>query len=190
MENGKLLIFSAPSGSGKTTIVKHLLKHNPQLGFSISACTRPKREKLEEHGRDYYFLSREEFIEKINNNEFVEYEEVYPGCYYGTLKSEINRLWNEGKHVVFDVDVKGGLNIKKQYGSRALAIFVKVPSMEILEKRLRERKSETEESIKARLYKVKFEMAFENKFDVTLINDSLEESLKEAQKIVDRFINS
>jgi guanylate kinase len=190
MENGKLIIFSAPSGSGKTTIVKHLLKTNSNLGFSISACTRPKRENMEEHGRDYYFLSREEFIEKINNDEFVEYEEVYPGSYYGTLKSEIERIWNSGKHVVFDVDVKGGLSIKKHYGERALAVFVKVPSLEILEQRLRERKSETEESIKARLYKVKFEMAFENKFDITLINDTLEHSLTVAQKLVDEFINN
>src|SRR6185312_9707195 len=141
MHQGKLIIFSAPSGSGKTTIVKHLLATNPNLGFSISACTRDKRGRSEQNGKDYYFLTPEEFKTKIDNNEFVEWEEVYQGAFYGTLRSEIERLWSLGKHVVFDVDVKGGLNLKKQYLSKALAIFVKCPSMEVLEERLRARKT-------------------------------------------------
>ncbi|MFN3403723.1 MAG: guanylate kinase [Cytophagaceae bacterium] len=186
--DGKLIIFSAPSGSGKTTIVKHLLQKNPNLGFSISACTRDRRGRNEEHGKDYYFLTPEEFKAKIDNKEFVEWEQVYPGQFYGTLKSEVERLWSEGKSAVFDVDVKGGLNLKKYYGDKALAIFVKCPSMEILEKRLRERKTETEESISARLFKVKFEMSFEDQFDVTLINNDLSVALQEAQKIVDDFL--
>jgi len=185
---GKLIIFSAPSGSGKTTIVKHLLNTNPNLGFSISACTRDKRGRNEEHGKDYYFLTPDDFKKKIDNNEFVEYEEVYQGAFYGTLKSEIERLWSIGKHVIFDVDVKGGLNLKKYYGDRALAIFVKCPSMEVLEQRLRSRKTETEDSISTRLFKVKFEMGFENQFDVTLLNSELEQALRDAQKLVDDFI--
>jgi guanylate kinase len=124
MQQGKLIIFSAPSGSGKTTIVKHLLKNNPNLGFSISACTRDKRGRKEEHGKDYYFLTPEDFKRRIDNDEFVEWEEVYQGAFYGTLKSEIQRIWDSGKHVVFDVDVNGGLNLKEYYKERALAIFV------------------------------------------------------------------
>ena len=129
---GKALIFSAPSGSGKTTIVKHLLEKNPDLGFSISASTRDKRGRTESHGKDYYFLSPEEFKRKIDANEFIEWEEVYEGNFYGTLKSEIERIWQLGKDVIFDVDVKGGLNLKKYFGDRALAVFVKVPSLEVL----------------------------------------------------------
>ena len=187
MDDKKLIIFSAPSGSGKTTIVKHLLNTNPNLGFSISACTRDKRGRNEEHGKDYYFLTPEEFKKRIDNEEFVEWEQVYPGAFYGTLKSEIERVWESGKHVVFDVDVKGGLSLKKYYGERALAIFVKCPSMEVLEERLRARNTDTEESISARLFKVKFEMSFEDKFDVTLVNNDLEEALKKAQQLVDVF---
>ncbi len=188
MQEGKLIIFSAPSGSGKTTIVKHLLATNPNLGFSISACTRPKREKIEEDGKDYYFLSPEDFKARIDNDEFVEWEEVYQGCFYGTLKEEIERLWSLGKHVVFDVDVKGGLKIKEYYGDRALAIFVRVPDEDTLRQRLINRGTETEESVKTRLYKVRFEMSFEEHFDVTLINDNLEQSFAEAQQLVSNFI--
>jgi guanylate kinase len=188
MENKKCIIFSAPSGSGKTTIVKHLLNTNSNLGFSISACTRDKRGRTEQHGKDYYFLTPQDFKQKIDNNEFVEWEQVYPGQFYGTLKSEIDRIWQTGKHVVFDVDVKGGLNIKKFYGDKALAIFVKCPSMEVLEQRLRARQTDTEESISARLFKVKFEMSFEDQFDVTLVNNDLEEALQKAQQLVDNFI--
>ncbi|HEY8400673.1 MAG TPA: guanylate kinase [Cytophagaceae bacterium] len=187
--NGKCIIFSAPSGSGKTTIVKHLLQNNPNLDFSISACTRDKRGRSEQHGKDYYFLTPEEFKQKLDNGEFVEWQEVYQGAFYGTLKSEIERIWAAGKHVVFDVDVQGGLNLKKYYGDRALAIFVKCPSMEVLEQRLRQRKTETEESISTRLFKVKFEMSFEDKFDITLVNNDLEEALERAQNLVDNFIN-
>lgn len=189
MHQGKAIIFSAPSGSGKTTIVKHLLENNTNLGFSISACTRDKRGRNELHGKDYYFLTPEQFKEKIDNNEFIEWEEVYSGNFYGTLKSEIDRIWAEGKHVIFDVDVKGGLNLKKYFKDRALAIFVKVPSIEVLKTRLNDRDTETESSMSRRLFKAKFEMEFEDKFDVTLINNDLETSLKEAQELLDDFIN-
>ncbi|MDV3307283.1 MAG: guanylate kinase, partial [Cyclobacteriaceae bacterium] len=135
MMAGKAIIFSAPSGSGKTTIVKHLLEKNPDLGFSISASTRDKRVRTEIDGKDYYFLTPEQFKEKIDNDEFVEWEEVYAGNFYGTLKSEIERIWKEGRNVVFDVDVKGGLNLKRYFGDRALAVFVSVPSLEVLKRR-------------------------------------------------------
>jgi guanylate kinase len=185
---GKLIIFSAPSGSGKTTIVKHLLSNNSNLGFSISACTRDKRGRNEVNGKDYYFLSPEEFKQKIDNNEFVEWEQVYVGAFYGTLKSEIERVWSLQKHVLFDVDVKGGLSLKKYYGERALAIFVRVPSLTMLEQRLRTRGTDSEDSISKRLFKVKFEMSFENQFDVTLVNSDLETTLVKAQQMVDDFL--
>lgn len=184
---GKAIIFSAPSGSGKTTIVKHLLANRDDLGFSISACTRDKRGRKEVDGQDYYFLTIDDFKRKIDEDQFVEWEEVYPGGYYGTLKSEVNRLWNEGKNVIFDVDVKGGLKLKKYFGDKALAIFVKVPSEKELEKRLRERGTETEDSLSKRLFKVKFEMTFKDQFDVILLNDNLEESLEKAEKLYDSF---
>jgi guanylate kinase len=184
---GKLIIFSAPSGSGKTTIVKELLANNPNLGFSISACTRDKRGRSEANGQDYYFMTPDEFRAKIDENAFVEWEEVYPGAYYGTLKSEIERIWASGKHVIFDVDVKGGLALKKYYKERALAIFVKVPTLEMLEDRLRARGTETEESLSKRIFKMKFEWAFQDKFDVILVNDKLEDAVKEAQNLFDNF---
>ncbi|MBD3630094.1 guanylate kinase [Cyclobacterium sp.] len=190
MSQGKAIIFSAPSGSGKTTIVKHLLQEMPQLGFSISACTRDKRGREEENGKDYYFLSPEEFQNKINQNAFIEWEEVYEGNFYGTLKEEIQRIWDEGKHVIFDVDVKGGLNLKQYFGEKALAIFVKVPSMEDLAQRLRDRGTDSEESLSRRIYKAKFEMGFESKFDVTLVNQDLDTSFKEAETLVRNFIES
>lgn len=185
--SGKALIFSAPSGSGKTTIVKHLLKNNPDLGFSISASTRDKRGRTEQDGKDYYFLTPEEFKKKIDNNEFIEWEEVYAGNFYGTLKTEIERIWRAGKNVIFDVDVKGGINLKKYFGAKALAVFVKVPSVEVLKERLRERKTESEESLSRRLFKAKFEMTFQDKFDVILVNEDLSKSLNEAQRIYDQF---
>jgi guanylate kinase len=186
--DGKLIIFSAPSGSGKTTIVKHLLAENENLGFSISACTRDRRGRAEQNGKDYYFLTPEEFKEKIDNHEFVEWEEVYVGAFYGTLESEIERLWAIGKHVLFDVDVKGGLKLKEYYGDKALAVFVRVPNEEILRQRLIGRGTETEDSLSKRLFKVHFEMSFENQFDVVLVNDDLETSFQKAQKLVDDFV--
>src|SRR5690554_4817983 len=188
MSSGKALIFSAPSGSGKTTIVKHLIENNPKLGFSISACTRDKRGRAEENGKDYYFFSPEEFKNKIDQNAFVEWEEVYPGNFYGTLKEEVQRIWDEGKHVIFDVDVKGGLNLKKYFGERALAVFVKVPSLDVLTKRLRKRGTESPESLSSRLFKAKFEMTFEDKFDAVLVNDHIERSFEEAERLVKEFL--
>ncbi|HEY8511614.1 MAG TPA: guanylate kinase, partial [Cyclobacteriaceae bacterium] len=187
MMAGKAIIFSAPSGSGKTTIVKHLLANNPDLGFSISASTRDKRGRTEVDGKDYYFLTPEQFKQKIDNDEFVEWEEVYAGNFYGTLKSEIDRIWKEGKNVVFDVDVKGGLNLKRYFGDRALAVFVSVPSLDVLRERLNERGTETEESLSRRLFKAKFETTFKDQFDVVLLNENLETSLAEAQRLYDEF---
>jgi guanylate kinase len=184
---GKAIIFCAPSGSGKTTIVQHLLENNPDLGFSISASTRDRRGRTEQDGKDYHFLTPDEFKEKIVHNEFIEWEEVYQGNYYGTLKAEIERIWNEGKNLIFDVDVKGGLNLKKYFGEKALAIFVKVPSIEILEQRLRARGTESQASLSGRLFKAKFEMSFQNEFDVVLINEELNKPLAEAQRLYDEF---
>lgn len=184
---GKALIFSAPSGSGKTTIVRHLIKHNPDLGFSISASTRDKRGRTEVDGKDYYFLTPEEFKRKIDNDEFIEWEEVYEGNFYGTLKSEIERIWGEGRNVIFDVDVRGGLSLKKYFGNNGLAIFVRVSSLEILKTRLKDRDTETEESLSRRLFKAKFESTFQNQFDIILDNDDLDTALREAQKIYDDF---
>jgi len=184
---GKALIFSAPSGSGKTTIVRHLLANNHDLGFSISASTRDKRGRTESHGKDYYFLTPDEFKKKIDEDAFIEWEEVYEGNFYGTLKSEIERIWDEGKDVIFDVDVKGGLNLKKYFGDRALGVFVKVPSVEVLKERLRDRGTESDESLSRRLFKANFEMSFANKFDVVLVNEELQQSLKEAQSLYDNF---
>jgi guanylate kinase len=184
---GKAIIFSAPSGSGKTTIVKHLLEKNPDLGFSISASTRDKRGRTEAHGHDYYFLTPEDFKQKIDNNDFIEWEEVYEGNFYGTLKSEIDRIWKQGKNVIFDVDVKGGLNLKKYFGDKALAIFVKVPSVDILKERLNDRGTESPESLSRRLFKANFEMSFQDQFDVVLVNENLQKSLTEAQRLYEEF---
>jgi guanylate kinase len=185
---GKLIIFSAPSGSGKTTIVRHLLAKYNNLGFSISACTRDRRGRNEVDGKDYYFLTPEVFKKRIDNDEFVEWEEVYPGGYYGTLKSEIERLWASGKHVLFDVDVKGGLKLKEYFKERALAIFVKAPSEEAIKERLMARGTETEDSLSKRLFKVKFEMSFQDRFDVILLNDHLETALVKAEELVENFV--
>lgn len=187
---GKLIIFSAPSGSGKTTIVRHLLKKYPSLlAFSVSASTREQRDH-EVHGKDYYFLPKKEFRQRIADNEFAEWEEVYAGNYYGTFKVEIERLWNEGKQVLFDVDVKGGLKLKEIYRENALAIFVKVSSEQEIIRRLNERGTETEKSLETRLGKVRYELSFEDKFDVVLVNDDLEETLQKAEKMVLEFIES
>ncbi len=189
MASGKAIIFSAPSGSGKTTIVRHLLGKFPSLGFSISASTRDKRGRTEQHGKDYYFLSPEEFKDKIDKNQFIEWEEVYAGNFYGTLKEEIQRLWDEGRHVIFDVDVKGGINLKKYFDDKALAVYVKVPSLEVLHDRLKERGTETEESLSRRLFKAKFESTFEDKFDITILNDDMEKSFAQAEQLVGDFIS-
>ncbi len=187
--SGKAIIFSAPSGSGKTSLVKHLMQEVPNLGFSISACTRDKRGRHEVDGRDYYFLSIDEFKDKIDQDAFVEWEEVYAGNFYGTLKAEVHRIWKEGKAVIFDVDVKGGLALKKYFGDQALAIFVKVPSLEVLESRLNDRGTETEESLSRRIYKAKFEMTFEPQFDVTVLNDDFARSSAETVALVKEFLN-
>ncbi|WPP53350.1 guanylate kinase [Catalinimonas niigatensis] len=187
MQQGKAFIFSAPSGSGKTTIVKHLLEHNPDLRFSISACTRSRRPN-EVDGRDYYFMTPSEFRARIEENAFVEWEEVYEGKYYGTLKSEIERIWQQGKHVVFDVDVQGGVNLKKYFGDQALAVFVKVPSIEKLKERLTARNTESTESMNQRIAKAEEELHYEKDFDITLINDHLDEALDRAQHYYDEFV--
>lgn len=187
MQQGKAFIFSAPSGSGKTTIVRHLLEHNPDLKFSISACTRPQRPN-EVNGRDYYFMSPAEFRARIEEKAFVEWEEVYEGKYYGTLKSEIERIWQQGKHVVFDVDVQGGVNLKKYFGDRALAVFVKVPSIEKLKERLTARNTESAESFAQRIAKAEEELRYEKDFDVTLINDHLDDALNRAQHYYEEFV--
>jgi len=186
---GKLLILSAPSGAGKTTIVRHLLKKFPNLEFSISACSRPKR-NLEVDGKDYYFLSVDEFKNRIANNEFIEWEEVYAGSYYGTLKSEIERIWTKNNIVVFDVDVKGGINLKKIFGHSALSIFVMPPSIEALKQRLEHRNTETEESLNKRVGKAAEEMTYANQFDKILVNEILEKSFAEAESLVQNFIES
>ena len=188
MKKGKLIVFSAPSGSGKTTLVNHLLKQDLPLGFSISATSRAPRGS-EKNGKDYYFLSKESFNKKINENAFIEYEEVYEGTYYGTLNSEIKRLWKEGKHVLFDVDVEGGLNIKKKFPENTLSIFVQPPSIKELEIRLRKRATENEEKIQQRLNKSAEELSFSKNFDVILINDNINEAKKKATNLVKQFIN-
>jgi guanylate kinase len=185
---GKLIIFSAPSGSGKTTVVRHLLNKFPDLlAFSVSAATRERRE-YEVDGKDYYFIPKKEFRERIGLNEFAEWEEVYAGNYYGTYKAEIERLWEQGKHVLFDVDVKGGLKLKETYRDRALAVFVKVSTEEEIIRRLSSRGTETEKSLETRLGKVRYELSFENKFDRVLVNDNLEEALEEAEQMVLDYI--
>ncbi len=184
----KVVIFCAPSGSGKTTIVKYLLSVNPLLSFSVSACTREPREE-EIAGKDYYFLSQEAFKHRIANNEFLEYEEVYDGNYYGTLKSEIERIWALNKVVVFDVDVIGGLNIKKYFGDKALSVFVKPPGIEVLKHRLRYRSTETEETLKIRIDKAVQELQFESKFEHVILNDQLDIALVQAEELVNDFLS-
>lgn len=183
---GKIVIFTAPSGSGKTTIVRHLLKKYDILGFSVSATNRKRREK-EIDGKDYYFLSTEKFQRKIDEGAFVEWEEVYEGKYYGTLKSEIQRIWSKGKHVVFDIEVKGATNIKNMYPENSVAVFVRPPSITELRRRLMGRKTETESSLNRRLARAEEEMTFENNFDKVVINDLLEVALEEAEQIIESF---
>jgi guanylate kinase len=184
---GKLIIFSAPSGSGKTTIVRKLLEKNLNLEFSISACSRPKR-TYEVNGKDYYFYSIDEFKRKIDSGEFAEWEEVYHDHFYGTLKSEIERIRNQGKNVIFDVDVKGGVNLKHAYKDEALALFVMPPSVEELERRLTNRSSDEPDKIKLRIEKAEAELKYANQFDKIIYNDNLEKAVEEAEQAVKRFI--
>jgi guanylate kinase len=186
---GKLIIFSAPSGAGKTTIVKHLLQKGFDLEFSISATSRAPRH-TEIHGKDYYFIPPGKFVEKVENDEFLEWEEVYAGIHYGTLKSEVERIRNKGKHVIFDVDVVGGLNIKKYYGNEALAVFVQPPSVEELRRRLKGRSTETDEKIAMRIAKAEHELSFASQFDVIITNDKLDEAFVEAERIITGFLGS
>ena len=187
-KQGRLLIFSAPSGSGKTTLVKYIMKELDNLSFSISATSRPPRGK-EEDGKDYYFMSSDDFRKKIDSNDFVEWEEVYEGRYYGTLKAEVERIRNKGQNVVFDVDVIGGLNIKKLYGDEALAVFVKPPSIDILKQRLKKRDTDSDEEIRVRIEKAEYELSYANDFDIVIINDDLEKAKGKALWEVSQFIN-
>ncbi|GAA4279374.1 guanylate kinase [Aquimarina mytili] len=188
MAQGKLIVLSAPSGSGKTTLVKYLLnKEELNLGFSISAASREPR-GAEVHGKDYYFLSLREFKDKIKADEFLEWEEVYRDNFYGTLKTEVQRLWDNGKHVIFDIDVVGGLDIKRIYPDRTLAIFVKPPSIEELKIRLKKRKTESEDKINMRVAKASTEMATAPQFDAIVTNDDLEKAKAEVYQLVKKFL--
>lgn len=187
-KQGKLIVFSAPSGSGKTTIVRHLLGIDAlNLEFSISATSREKRGK-EVDAKDYYFLSAQAFKNKIKNDEFLEWEEVYRDNFYGTLKSEVERIWANGKHVIFDIDVSGGLRIKRKFPEQTLAIFVKPPSIDELKIRLKKRKTESEDKINMRVAKASAELATAPLFDVIITNDNLENALIEAENLVGNFI--
>jgi guanylate kinase len=187
--NNKLIIISAPSGAGKTTIVKELMNDEKlNLMFSISATSRKPRE-TEKHGKDYYFISAEDFKEKIKNNEFVEWEEVYKNQFYGTLKQEVERILKLQKNIIFDVDVKGGLSIKKVYPQISLSIFIKPPSIEELKNRLQKRGTETDESIAKRVAKAEYELTFAEKFDKIIVNDNLQEAINNTKKIITDFLN-
>ncbi len=186
---GKSIIVSAPSGAGKTTIVHRLMTEIPALAFSISACSRSAR-PLEQEGKDYYFLGVEGFKKAIENQEFIEWEEVYTDHYYGTLRREVQRLWDEGKVIIFDVDAVGGLNLKALFKEHALSVFIKPPSLEILEKRLRARETESEERIALRIKKSTWELSQAESFDVCILNDDLEKAVSAAKTQVTRFISS
>jgi len=188
--SGKLLIFSAPSGAGKTTIVKHLLaKHGDKIAFSISASTREPRGQ-EVDGVDYYFISKEDFLHKVAKHEFIEFEEVYSGTFYGTLRTEVERIWNEGKHVIFDIDVVGGLRLKSKFPDQALAIFVNPPSLDVLKERLKGRGTDSEEKLQERYAKAELELSYADRFDVILQNNDLDTACAEAEKMVLDFINA
>lgn len=189
MVEGKCIIFSAPSGSGKTTLVRNLLLQDLDLEFSISACSRAARGE-EKNGEDYYFLSIDEFKDHIQKNDFIEWEEVYPDHFYGTLKSEIHRIWEKEKSVIFDVDVVGGLNLKKYFGNAAIAIFVMPPNMKTLEERLRGRKTDSEERIIKRLEKAKEELKTADQFDCIILNDNLNSAKEESYHLVKKFLET
>lgn len=186
---GKVIIFSAPSGAGKSTIVNYLLGKNLGLEFSVSATCRAPRGK-EQHGKEYYFFTEEEFKRRIAAGEFLEYEEVYPGCFYGTLNSEVQRIWAEDKTVLFDVDVVGGLNIKKKFGNQALALFIQPPSVEALRERLQGRGTDSPEKIEQRVAKAEYELSFAPRFDTVIVNDRLDDALAEAERKVRDFLNA
>lgn len=186
--DGRVVIFSAPSGAGKTTIVKEMLNQEFGLEFSVSACSRPKREN-EVDGKDYYFLTVEDFKKKIENDEFLEWEEVYKDQFYGTLRSEVDRIWAKGKDVIFDVDVVGGVNIKNIFEDKALAVFVMPPSLEVLKERLLGRSTEDEASLEKRLLKAEFEMTYADQFDVQIVNDKLDVAIDEAQAQLFTFLS-
>lgn len=189
-QRGKMIVFTAPSGAGKTTIVRHLLKTYPeQLGFSTSATTRAPRPN-EVDGKDYYFMSVEAFMKKKDNDEFAEYEEVYEDQYYGTLNTEIERLWREGRVAIFDIDVKGAVSLQEKYPEQCLTVFVRPPSIQTLIDRLRNRKTETEASFKKRIRRAKEELSYENRFKRVLVNDLLEVALKEAETILEEYMKS
>ena len=187
-ENRKGIIFSAPSGSGKSTIIGHLLKRVPGLEFSISATSRkPRQGELD--GKDYYFLTEEDFKQRVSEDKFVEWVEVYQGTCYGTLKSEIERIWDKGNTVIFDVDVLGGVSLKKIFGEKALSIFIQPPSIEVLEQRLRNRGTETEESLRKRIERAEMELQYSNQLDVVVVNDNLDTAINETETIVNNFLN-
>ncbi|MDF2431499.1 MAG: guanylate kinase [Mucilaginibacter sp.] len=188
MQNGKLIIFSAPSGAGKTTIVHHLLRKIPELEFSISATTRKARGD-EQHGKDYYFLSLEEFLHRIAKKQFVEFEEVYTGTYYGTLRSEVERVINDGKNLILDIDVEGGLHLKRKYDGQALAIFVQPPSLEVLIERLTGRGTDSAEKLKERFIKAEKELNYAPQFDIIIKNYDLETACAEAEELVTNFLS-
>ncbi len=187
MSKGKLIVVTAPSGAGKTTIVHHLLDTFENLAFSVSATTRSRRAN-EQEGKDYYYINVQAFEELIAQDDFLEWQEVYENQFYGTLKSEVERLWAEGKHVVFDIDVRGAMNVKKAFPGQTLTIFIKPPSKEILLERLKKRKSESAESLQKRISKATFELTFEDNFDKVLVNDDLAAALNEAEKIVGEWL--
>lgn len=188
-QSPKCIIITAPSGAGKTTVVRHLLKTWPdRLGFSVSATNRPRRD-YEVDGRDYYFLSTGEFLQKVENEEFVEYEEVYKGRFYGTLRSEMERLWNANKTIVFDIDVQGALKIRKNLSADCMTIFIKPPNESVLIDRLRQRRTESAEDLQVRIDKMRNELSYENCFDKTLVNDILEVTLTDAELMVEEFLS-
>jgi guanylate kinase len=185
----KIILITAPSGSGKTSIVKHLMKEFPSLAFSVSATTRRPREN-EKDGKDYYFISEKDFREKIHNKEFLEWEMVYEGKYYGTLKSDIERIWKENKVPVLDIDVQGAIHVQQQYPVNTISIFIQPPSIQELKRRLKLRGSETEDSLQARLNKSTYEMTFKNHFENIVVNENFVTACKEVEKIIQEFLNN
>jgi guanylate kinase len=183
----KVIIFSAPSGAGKSTLINHLLTRGLNLEFSISATSRPPRGG-EQHGREYYFLTGEEFRQRVEAGDFLEWEEVYAGCCYGTLRSEVERVWGRGAILLFDVDVLGGMNLKKVFGERALAIFVRPPSLEVLRQRLTGRGTESPERVEQRLARAGYEMEFAGRFDAVIVNDDLPTALASAERVIREFL--